>query len=253
MKLEEFDKSQEALFNPVDIVRKLTDCPKTVITCFAADLVEYAAKEYGGKVIGHYKCANGEIPLFRLDERAGGLGLIMSLVGAPAVVSQYEELFAMGVEKILVFGNCGVLDSRLEDCSIIVPDRAVRDEGTSFHYEEPGDEIAVNVCEMDRMTKFFAGTGVQYTTGKVWTTDGIYRETRDKVAKRKAEGCICVEMECAAIAALAKFRNRSVSQFFYCADNLDSDVWIIRSLVNETRTDVKQKIMDLAVALGREL
>lgn len=253
MKLEEFDRAKEAVFNPADIVRKLDGCPKTVITCFADDLVEYGAGKYGGKTVGYYRCTNGALPLYCLDGRAGGLGLIMSLVGAPAVVSQYEELFAMGVEKILVFGTCGVLDKGLADCSVIVPDRAVRDEGTSYHYAEPGDEIAVNVSSLDRMTRFFSQTGIRYRVGKVWTTDGIYRETRDKVARRKAEGCICVEMECAAIAALARFRNRSVSQFFYSADNLDNDVWEIRSLANESRRDVKQKILDLAVALGKEL
>ena len=108
----------------------------------------------------------------------------------------------------------------------------------------PGDEIAVNVSSLDRMTRFFSQTGIRYRVGKVWTTDGIYRETRDKVARRKAEGCICVEMECAAIAALARFRNRSVSQFFYSADNLDNDVWEMRSLANESQRDVKHVIMD---------
>ena len=54
-------------------------------------------------------------------------------------------------------------------------------------------------------------------------------------------------------AALARFRNRSVSQFFYSADNLDNDVWEMRSLANESQRDVKQTILDLAVALGKEL
>lgn len=52
---------------------------------------------------------------------------------------------------------------------------------------------------------------------------------------------------------LARFRNRSVSQFFYSADNLDNDVWEMRSLANESQRDVKQTILDLAVALGKEL
>ncbi len=54
-------------------------------------------------------------------------------------------------------------------------------------------------------------------------------------------------------AALARFRNRSVSQLFYSADNLDNDVWEMRSLANESQRDVKQTILDLAVALGKEL
>lgn len=66
MKLEEFDRTKEAVFNPVDIVQKLDGCPKTVITCFADDLVEYGAKKYGGKTAGYYRCTNGTLPLYCL-------------------------------------------------------------------------------------------------------------------------------------------------------------------------------------------
>lgn len=60
----------------------------------------------------------------------------MSGTGASAAVNEYEELFALGIESIVVFGTCGVLDSSIKDCAILLPTLAYRDEGTSFHYAQ---------------------------------------------------------------------------------------------------------------------
>lgn len=253
MKLEEFDSCKEAVLNAPDVVKPVKGCPKVIVTCFAHDLVDYAAANYDGKIISHFHYTNGRLPLYEIQTDDKSLGLIMTLVGAPAAVCQYEELFAMGVEHILVFGTCGVLDKNLEDCSIIIPDEAVREEGTSYHYEPGSDRIAVNVDMRDQMIAFFDEQGVSSTVGTVWTTDGVYRETREKVARRKKEGCICVDMECSAFAALAKFRGKTVSQFFYSADNLDSDIWDKRSLSNHSEPHKKRNIVDLAIRLGQRL
>ena len=98
-------------------------------------------------------------------------------VGAPASVGMLEDVFMMGVEKVVVFGTCGVLDKSIEDCSIIIPNLAVRDEGTSYHYAPAADEIEVNEAYMDVFTEMLDELHVNYTVGKTWTTDAIYRET----------------------------------------------------------------------------
>ena len=159
----------------------------------------------------------------------------------------------MGAERIVVFGTCGVLDRSIASCGIILPDRAVRDEGTSYHYAPASDEIAVNAKALPAMRAFFDFANVDYTVGKVWTTDAIYRETREKVARRKAEGCVCVDMECSAFAALSQFRNKPIAQFFYAADNLDSEKWDARSLGNHESVDEKYAIVELALALAAKL
>lgn len=89
-----------------------------------------------------------------------------------------------------------------------------------------------------------------YTVGKVWTTDGIYRETREKVNRRKDNGCICVDMECSAVAALADFREKDVFHFFYAADNLDNEEWDARSLANSANVLEKDRIALLAMELA---
>ena len=88
---------------------------------------------------------------------------------------------------------------------------------------------------------------------KYHTTDAPYREIRKKVEDRKKAGCICVEMECSALAAVAKFRKKEIFQFFYAADNLDSAKWDKRSLGNEDLLSDKEKIGLLAIKFASSI
>lgn len=145
------------------------------------------------------------------------------------------------------------MDADIRDCSIIIPNAAVRDEGTSFHYAPASDEIKVNIKYQDEFIEILKRYKCTYTVGKVWTTDAIYRETREKVNKRKENGCICVDMECSAVAALAAFREKEVFHFFYAADNLDHDEWDARSVANSTNVLEKDRIALLAMELAAKL
>ena len=96
-------------------------------------------------------------------------------------------------------------------------------------------------------------TGVDFTEGKVWTTDAFYRETRGKFEKRKAQGCVCVDMECSALMALAQFRGIDVFEFFYAGDNLDREQWDPRSLSTHAKLDEKDRAAYLALELARKI
>lgn len=243
-----FDPDPRAVINPWEADAPLEGCPRTVVSCFAHNLMEYAVERYGGEKIYEIEFANRTLPLYRIPGTA--LGLTMTFQGAPNAVSQYESLFALGVERILVFGTCGVLRGDIADCAIILPDSAVRDEGTSFHYAPPSDEIEANVQTLSLLRDFFREKGLSTTVGKVWTTDAFFRETQTCMAERQAQGCVAVEMECAALAALARFRAKRVAHFLYAADNLDAELWDARSLANHADLDAKRRLMDLAVELG---
>ena len=168
-------------------------------------------------------------------------------------MNEYEELFALGIESIVVFGTCGVLDSSIKDCAILLPTLAYRDEGTSFHYAQASQTIAVNVNTHTQMKQFFQTHAIAYREAKVWTTDGFYRETRNKVERMKAAGYTCVDMECSALAALAQFRRKRIAQFFHSADNLDQKQWDKRSLGNAENIEVKKNIVDIAMQLSLQL
>ena len=181
------------------------------------------------------------------------LTFALAMVGAPSCVAMLEELHALGAKRFVVFGNCGVLNQQIRDCGIIIPTAAVRDEGTSFHYAPPSDEIPANPKYRSEFEAILRETGVDFTEGKVWTTDAFYRETRAKFEKRKAQGCVCVDMECSALMALAQFRGIDVFEFFYAGDNLDREQWDPRSLSTHAKLDEKDRAAYLALELARKI
>ena len=253
MILEEFDSNRKAVVDVYDLVKPIENFPKVAVSCFAHVTLDRLVNELNGKVITKINVANMEIPIYKASYKDVEVALFMSYVGAAGCVAVIEEVFAMGAEKLILFGTCGVLDASIEDCSIIIPNKAVRDEGTSFHYAKASDEIEVNKKYIDEFIEILKEFNCHYTIGKVWTTDGIYRETRGKVNSRKQAGCICVDMECSAVAALADFREKEVFQFFYAADNLDNETWDARSISNESNILEKDRIAMLAMELARKL
>lgn len=253
MILTDYDNNTTAVLNPTELEKRVEGMPKVAITCFSKELLDSLVKYFNGVEFSNTSAANGRVPTYKIVYKDKEYALFMTRVGAPACIVQYEELYAQGVEKIVVFGTCGVLDSSIDDLGIIVPNAAIRDEGTSYHYIPASDEIECNTKYIDIFTDVLKEHNYSYTIGKTWTTDAPYRETRDKMNKRKQQGCVCVEMECSAIFALAKFRNKEAFQFFYAADNLDNVEWDIRSLDNSAKLDDKTKIGLLAIDFASKI
>lgn len=250
MVLEEFDETVNSTFDPYEVENVVEGFPKVGVTCFSKKLFDQLVDKFNGIEIALNSNGNGKFPIYKINYEGHELALFMSRVGASACIVQYEELFAMGLEKMVVFGTCGALDRSIDDLAIIIPNSAVRDEGTSYHYMKSSREVVVNPKYQEEFIKLLNEHDYSYIVGKAWTIDAPYRETRFKVAQRKNEGCICVDMECSAIAALAKFRNKEIFQFFYAADNLDSAKWDKRSLGNTEKLSDKEKIGLLAIKLA---
>jgi len=125
-----------------------------------------------------------------------------------------------------------------------VPTSAVRDEGTSYHYLPPGREVCPSPAAVAAIEAALNVAGIDYTKGKTWTTDGIYRETADKVARRRAEGCLTVEMEAAAFFAVARFRGVELGQILYGGDDVSGEEWDSRHW--HKRASVREKLFWLA-------
>ena len=248
--LEEFDDSQNAVIDPDMVTEKIDGFPKVTISCFSKKLFNSVLKTFEPVKIAEIHSAMVRNPVYEVEYKGKKFALFQSLVGEPLCVSQYEDLIAMGSKRLILLGNCGVLDKKIEDCGIIIPTSALRDEGTSFHYAAPDELIKVNRKYRDTFKEVLADCGYPYIEGMTWTTDACYRETRKKVNRRRKQGAICVEMECAGMQALCDFRNTDFFQFFYAGDNLDHSSWEPRSISGETRLDDKTKIMFLAFELG---
>jgi len=177
----------------------------------------------------------------------------MAGVSGPWISSDIEELSHQGVKKFIIFGNCGVLDSKIEDCSIIIPTKAFRDEGTSYHYLPDSDYIDFSLKYLDNFTQILDKYNFDYTKGYTWTTDAFYRETKDKIKYFKDKGAVCVEMEGSVIASVCERYNLDYFTFYYAGDNLDSVTWDERSLSGYANLDKKKEVMLLALSLAVEI
>lgn len=253
MILEEFDENRSAVIEPTMIKSPLPDFPQTSIACFSEALFSKTLESLMHREAGSVKSANGRVPVYEVEYGGKRFSFFMASVGEPLCVGTYEDIIALGSKRLILFGNCGVLDKSIEDCGIIIPTAAIRDEGCSYHYAPPSDMIKVNKKYIPEFKEVLKECGYGYTEGITWTTDAAYRETPGKVKRRKEQGAICVEMECAGMQALCDFRGVEFFQFFYASDNLDHEKWQPRSLSGSVRIDDKLKIAFLAFELGLKI
>ena len=254
MLLHEFDPAESAIFDPERVFSPGEGMPKVAGSWFSYVTFDRMLALFPDAVqIADLKTASQHYPVYKVKYQDVELALYLSAVGAPVCVGQQEELYALGVECPVLFGTCGVLDRNIADCAVILPTSALRDEGTSYHYAPPGDEIAVNVHHAQLFLDLMEELKLPCVPGKCWTTDSMYRETREKTARRKAAGCVCVDMECASVAAAAQFRKKEALHFFYAADNLDAAEWDERSLSNFANLDEKDRIALLALEAARRI
>ncbi len=253
MILEQYDPEINAVINPSDVFEKIENMPKVAICCYSYKTFNKLAKFFSGEIITELTSANGASPIYRIKYKEKEFALFMNRVGAPMSVGTLEDVYQMGIEKVIIFGSCGVLDKSIKTFSIILPDSAIRDEGTSYHYLPASEEIAINSKYLDTLKKLLDELEISYIVGKTWTIDAFYRETEKKVALRKEQGCICVEMEASANESIAQFRKKDIFQFFYAADNLDAEKWQPRSLEGKTTLDSKVKVGILALELANKI
>ena len=249
----EFDDAKEAVINPSNIIKKVDNIPEVAIACFSKTLFDKIVEGAKCSVVGEVSNTNGIRTIYELEYKGKKMVLFMISVGSPAAVADLEEIHAMGCNKFIVFGNCGVLDKNIEDCSIIIPNEAIRDEGTSYHYLKADKTIKVNKKYLTEFKEILNDYGYSYNEGMTWTTDAFYRETRKKVESMVSLGAKCVEMECSSLQAVADFRGFELFTFFYAGDNLDLPEWDKRSLSGDVKLDEKSRIAILALELGYKI
>ena len=254
MLLQEFDPTETAIFTPEMVCKPIEGMPKVAVSCFSFVTFERMLALFpDAELLVEMKCASQRFPVYKVRYKDVELALYLSGVGAPQCVGEQEEIYALGAECLVLFGTCGVLERKIGDCAIVLPTYAMRDEGTSYHYAPPSDVIRVNVHHARLFLDLLDELGLSCVEGKCWTTDSMYRETREKTARRREAGCICVDMECASVAAVAQFRRKEALHFFYAADNLDAAEWDERSLSNFANLEEKDRIALIALEAARRI
>lgn len=231
--LLEDDLSATAVIEPSEVIDPI-DMPTCLVMCFFKEVVDAIAGRQDARRVETLAAAHGEHPIWEIEHRGQRLAVLLPGVGAPVTAGFMEESIALGARHIVALGGAGALTPDLVLGHAIIVDSAVRDEGTSFHYLAPSRTVDASVLGVTTLQQTLSDAGVPFVTGRTWTTDAMYRETRSRLDRRVEEGCITVEMEAAACLAVARFRNTNFAHLLYAGDSLSGPTWDDRGWVSAT-------------------
>lgn len=147
-------------------------------------------------------------------------------VGAPMAVLTIEKLIALGAQRIILYGWCGSIQKNIHAMDLLVPTEAVSEEGTSGHYllgnmphYSPSASLRTRLCA------YLKKRGLSFHEGSLWTTDAPYRETEHKVHSYSTNNICGVDMEYAALCAVAAFRKVDFASVMLVSDELLTKPW----------------------------
>lgn len=212
----EYSTECSAIINPE---KSEEPFPALCIMTFFREVFDSFVSRYSGEKIGTYLSEMREFYAYRLRYKDTDICIIQAVVASGSIAMMTDWLFGKGVKILLCCGGCGVL-ADIPAGDAIVPIRALRDEGASYKYLPPGRYIELDSRPVQMLKEVLEEYKIPYIECTTWTTDGFYRETRDMVAHRISQGCQAVEMECATMAAIARFRNKTFGQLLYSGDIL---------------------------------
>lgn len=235
----EFDSAPEAFIEPSKVIHA-RDLPEHCVICFFREVIDKVITDYGAKVMVENRWEDGPHHIYEISYRNQRLAFFHPGVGAPIAAGLLEEAIAFGCRKFLACGGCGVLEKDIAVGHLIVVSGAVRDEGVSYHYLPPGREVIANEKGVNALIQTLNERGIPYRVGKTWTTDAPYRETVNKIARRRQEGCLTVEMESAALIAVSQFRQVIFGQALYGGDDLSGTEWDHRRW--QSRSEIRESL-----------
>ncbi len=216
---------EPGVIEPSRIFAKKERIPRRCVLCFFHEVIEEQATAGRLERIATLPGEGERTPVYRLDEGDEPLCITFPGVGAPLAATSLEELIAFGGRGFVCVGGAGVLDSSIPVGRVMVPTAALRDEGTSYHYQRRGRFSEPHASALVAIEEACRASGTEVVKGKVWTTDAPYRETPAKVRHRRSEGCIAVDMEASAFFGVARFRQVVLGQMLYAGDDVGGERW----------------------------
>lgn len=232
MKLPLLNKkyTELAVINPEDLIayieklrnKKRPKIPKYAVFSFWPEMYDVVKKKYK---VRETKFLSRRYPILIFNHRGMKTAFLCLPAGAPWAGVLLEEMLALGCEYAIFFGAPGVLTPTIKRGEIIVPTKALRDEGTSYHYEKPSRYSYPSKLVLRCIEKTLRANNLPYLKGGTWTTDALFRETPRKVKIYYKEDCISVDMEASALFSIAKSRKKHIGAIFHAADCIGGKKW----------------------------
>ncbi|MFQ5400755.1 MAG: nucleoside phosphorylase [Anaerolineae bacterium] len=221
--------------------------PQAVIFCYQPALLQFAVKKWRGKQQSGFFGA-----FYLLKKTNGRVGVMGNFgVGAPVTAVLLEELAAFGVPRFIIISMVGGLQETSQAGDLIVADRALRDEGVSHHYLPSARFALPSPVLTQRLRRALDSKGLSYQVGATWTTDAPYRETSREIAQYQEEGVLAVEMETAALFAVAQYLKVDAAAALAIGDSMQNGRWRLDFDLHRAEEGLKT-LLDAAVAELRE-
>lgn len=187
--------------------------PRCCVLDFDGELVPVARERFGATSCPVWPCFH--TTMLRVENDETEMGLIGGAVGASFAVLVAEQLIALGCKHIIGYSSSGAVSDRIAVPCFVVPERALRDEGTSYHYLPPATWVHCHGDLPNILARQAEACGLPVYRGATWTTDAPYRETRTQIERYRADGILSVEMEAAALMALGNVRKASTASLLH--------------------------------------
>jgi uridine phosphorylase len=174
-------------------------------------------------------------------------------IGAPAAALVLEHAIARGVRRVLVVGAAGSLQPSLPIGTAVVVTGAEREDGTSHHYLPAGEVVGADPGLTDLLELCAQDRGLAPVRGRAWTIDAPYREMTGGIVRHRAAGVAVVEMEAAAMFAVARVRGVRAGLSVVVSDELFGDRWNVafgQAPYLDTLVQAADAVMDAAARLG---
>ena len=239
----EFDPDRQAMIEPSRLIKR-KDVPEHCVLCFFSDVIEKVVRDHNVIEIADHRAEDGSHKIYELEYMGKRLAFFHPGLGAPLSAALFEEAIALGCRKFIACGGAGVLEKEMSVGKLVVVNAALRDEGVSYHYLPPARDVIAEPKTLAVISQIMQTKMLPFLQAKTWTTDAFYRETPGLVASRRDEGCVMVEMECAALMAVAQYRNVPFGQLLYSGDDLSGDAWSSRGW--QKRSDIRESLFWLS-------
>ena len=220
------DHHAPSTFTPENLLREArrqkrlgeSPVPQVCVLDPDGDIVRQLTREGRARRDPAWACYHTD--LYRVPDGPLELGIIGCAVGAPFAVLVAEELFASGCGLLISMTSAGQLAPIRPPPYFVLIDKALRDEGTSYHYLPPSEFSHADPSMIERVASSFTGSSLTVERGATWTTDAPFRETEEAISAMRDRGLLAVEMEAAALYAFATARSKPVLCFAHVTNQM---------------------------------